>query len=58
MGLLRMVLGAVVVWFVWRMLDGMLGGRRRQAGQGPQPKRRKPDDERLGEYVDYEEIED
>lgn len=58
MGLLRMVLGAVVVWFVWRMLDGMLGGRGRQQPDRPQPKRRKPDDTNLGEYVDYEEIED
>lgn len=58
MGLLRMILGAVVVWFVWRMLDGFLSGQRKQAPQSPRPKRRKPNDERVGEYVDYEEIND
>lgn len=58
MGLLRMVLGAVVVWFVWRLLDRLLsGGQTKQ--QRPTPRRpRRPDDERLGEYVDFEEVDD
>jgi flagellar biosynthesis/type III secretory pathway M-ring protein FliF/YscJ len=58
MGLLRYIVGAIVVWFVWRTLDRLLGGGRRQAQDAPRRKKQRPDDERLGEYVDYEEIED
>ena len=58
MGLLRYIVGAIVVWFVWRTLDRLLGGGRRAAKDPPRRKPQRPDDERLGEYVDYEEIDD
>ncbi|MGB1075420.1 MAG: hypothetical protein ACPGYK_04465 [Flavobacteriales bacterium] len=62
-GLLRTLLTVVTVWFVFRWLDRVFGMRRRHsAGQnGPKPsqgqsKSRQPDDNQVGEYVDYEEI--
>jgi hypothetical protein len=67
-GLFRTLLTIVFVWFVFRWLDRMFGGgrRQRQTGAGrsnPTPRsaggrgrRSKPDDNRVGEYVDYEEI--
>ena len=57
MGLLRMVLGAAVVWVVWRLLDGMLAGTRSAPAERP-TQRQKPDESRVGEYVDFEELED
>lgn len=58
MGLLRYIVGAIVVWFVWRALDRLLGGGRRTQEEAPRRRKQRPDDERLGEYVDYEEIDD
>ena len=61
MGLLRMVVGAAVVWVVWRLLDGMLAGTRRPQHPRPsEPSRRPktPNDEKLGEYVDFEEVQE
>ncbi len=58
MGLLRYIVGAIVVWFVWRALDRLLGGGRRGQQEVPRRRKQRPDDERLGEYVDYEEIDD
>lgn len=62
-GLLRTLLTLVTVWFVFRWLDRVFGMRRRNpAGRSgpmssPRPsKSRKPDDNQVGEYVDYEEI--
>jgi hypothetical protein len=61
MGLMRMIFGAILVWFVWRLLDGFIGGRKPHASPKnrtpPNPKSR-PDDSQVGEYVEYEEIED
>ena len=66
-GLIRTLLTIVLVWFVFRWLDRMFSGRgrvRRKAGDGtsgrrsanPTKRSRKPDDNRVGEYIDYEEI--
>lgn len=66
-GLMRTLLTIVFVWFVFRWLDRMFGGGgrvRRKAGDGasgrrssnPTKRSRKPDDNRVGEYIDYEEI--
>ena len=58
MGLLRYIVGAMVVWFVWRTLDRMFGGGRRTPQNPQRRKKQRPDGDRLGEYVDYEEIDD
>lgn len=61
-GLFRTLVGLVVAWFVFRFLDRLFGGRRRgPAGgsgghRGGRPKAAK--DDHLGEYVDYEEVEE
>lgn len=63
-GLLRTLLTIVFVWFVFRWLDRLFGsgGRSRKSKQGGRRpsrnagKSRKPDDNRVGEYIDYEEI--
>jgi hypothetical protein len=66
-GLLRTLLSIVLVWFVFRWLDRMFGNRNgnrnRNGGRNRNGDRngnrgggRKPDDNRVGEYVDYEEI--
>ena len=55
----------VMVWFVWRWLDQMVGGgRRTQRPSGdrrrpsPSPREARPDDSKEGEYVDFEEVKD
>lgn len=70
-GLLRTLLSIVLVWFVFRWLDRMFGNRNRNRnrngsgngnGNGNWGRNgngnggRTPDDNRVGEYVDYEEI--
>ena len=63
-GLFRTLVGLVVAWFVFRFLDRLFGGRRRpsaprggaaDAGSGPQKPAK---DDHLGEYVDFEEVDD
>ena len=63
-GLFRKLLYIVAVWFIWRWLDRVLGGRRgrftdasstRTTSSGSQ---RRADDSREGEYVDFEEVKD
>lgn len=64
-GLLRTLFYIVMVWFVWRWLDRMVGGgRRTQRPSGetrrpsPSPREARPDDSKEGEYVDFEEVKD
>ena len=72
-GLFRTLVGLVVAWFVFRFLDRLFGGRRRPSaprgrsasGRGvalvpiqvPVPQKPAKDDH-LGEYVDFEEVDD
>lgn len=58
MGLLRLIFGAIVIWFVWRLLDGWMGGGRPPRQNRTSGSKGRPADDRLGEYVDYEEIKD
>lgn len=63
-GLLRTLLTIVFVWFVFRWLDRLFGGgrSRRRAPEGGRRQSdgsrrgKKPNDNRVGEYIDYEEI--
>jgi hypothetical protein len=68
-GFIRTLATIVLVWFAFRWLDRMFGGRRSQSNsQSRANKRRqtgdtksdsrKPKDENIGEYVDFEEIEE
>ena len=67
--MLRSIFYIVLVWVVWRWLDRIFGNRRRKesinrhgGGFGPTPnsnsKSKKPNDDRIGDYVDFEEVED
>lgn len=70
MGLLRFIFYAVVVWFVWRLLDGwVVRSRHRDAdrdrdryddrnrgGGGGRGGNGRMREDKLGEYVDYEEV--
>ena len=67
--MLRSIFYIVLVWVVWRWLDRMFGNRRRKnsihrqgGGSGPtsnsNSKSKKPNDDRIGDYVDFEEVED
>jgi hypothetical protein len=71
-GLLRLIATAALVWFVFRWLDRAFGGgtrgSNRRPGASPPPPRRgtqsnhsstsQPKDDSLGDYVDFEEIEE
>ena len=64
-GLLRTLFYIVMVWFVWRWLDRLVGGGRRTQRPSsdtrrPNPGNRevRPDDSKEGEYVDFEEVKD
>lgn len=65
-GLFRTLVTIVLVWFVFRWLDRMFGARGRRSATS-EGRRSKPDgqsgkratkDEHLGDYVDFEEIDD
>jgi hypothetical protein len=66
---MRSIFYIILVWVIWRLLDRVFGNRRRKNpihrqgnGSGPIPnsnsKRKKPNDDRIGDYVDFEELED
>ena len=69
MGLLRLIATAALVWFVFRWLDRLFGGprnsgqkRTRSTSRGPRDGTRnqnsQPKDDGLGDYVDFEEIDE
>ena len=66
---MRSIFYIVLVWVVWRWLDRAFGNRRRNkhinrpgGASSPKPnsnsKNKKPNDDRIGDYVDFEELED
>ena len=64
-GLLRTLFYIVMVWFVWRWLDRLVGGGRRTQRpssdtrrSNPSSREIRPDDSKEGEYVDFEEVKD
>ncbi|PCJ82611.1 MAG: hypothetical protein COA49_00690 [Bacteroidetes bacterium] len=67
--MLKSIFYIVVVWFVWRWLDRVFGGRSRRGDafgsnvnqpnrQQTPPKNKIPNDDKIGDYVDFEEVED
>ena len=69
MGLLRLIATAALVWFVFRWLDRLFGGPRssgqkrtrstsRGPGNAPRNQASQPKDDGLGDYVDFEEIDE
>ena len=67
MGLLRLIATAALVWFVFRWLDRLFGGprnsgqkRTRSTSRGPGNGNQasQPKDDGLGDYVDFEEIDE
>ena len=69
-GLIRTLGTIIMVWFVFRWLDRMFGGRRRRSGQNSstsntqatsQPdstNKAAPKDAKLGDYIDFEEVDE
>jgi hypothetical protein len=68
-GLLRLIATAALVWFVFRWLDRLFGGPRSSdqkrtdpTSRGPRNSSRnqasQPKDDGLGDYVDFEEIDE
>lgn len=68
-GLIRTLGTIIMVWFVFRWLDRMFGGRRRSRNSAPRgnsdrksPPQRdestQPKDTKLGDYIDFEEVDD
>jgi hypothetical protein len=57
-----------MVWFVWRWLDRLFGRKRRQVNrrdsqqdtpnQANQASNKKPNDVSIGDYVEFEEVEE
>lgn len=67
MGLLKLIATAALVWFVFRWLDRLFGGprnsgpkRTRSTSRGPGPGNQasQSKDDGLGDYVDFEEIDE
>jgi len=66
--MLKSLLYIVVFWFVWRWLDRLFGRKGRQSNrrdsqqetpnQASQASNKKPNDDRIGDYVEFEEVEE
>ena len=61
--MLKSIFYIVVVWIVWRWLDRMFGRKQRPVNrnnrhQSPPSKSspKKPNDDRIGDYVEFEEV--
>ena len=66
--MLKSLLYIVVLWVVWRWLDRLFGRKgwrsnRRESqqktpNQSSQASTKKPNDDRIGDYVEFEEVEE
>ncbi|MBT7652191.1 MAG: hypothetical protein HN563_02635 [Flavobacteriales bacterium] len=66
--MLKSLLYIVVFWFVWRWLDRLFGrkgwranrrdSQREKPNQDSQASNKKPNDDRIGDYVEFEEVEE
>jgi hypothetical protein len=63
-GLFKTLTTIVAVWFIWRQLDRVFGGRRGRFSDATEPTstssgaRKRANDSKEGEYVDFEELKD
>ena len=68
-GLIRTLGTIIMVWFVFRWLDRMFGGRRRSSknrstpnsqatSKQDSPNKAAPKDAKLGDYIDFEEVDE
>jgi len=69
-GLIRTLGTIIMVWFVFRWLDRMFGGRRRRSSQNSSASNAQatseqdstnkaaPKDAKLGDYIDFEEVDE
>jgi hypothetical protein len=66
--MLKSLFYIVVFWFVWRWLDRLFGKKMRATNRrdsqpetpnhASQTSNKKPNDDRIGDYVEFEEVED
>jgi hypothetical protein len=66
--MLKSLFYIIMVWFVWRWLDRLFGRKRRQVNrrdsqqdtpnQANQASNKKPNDVSIGDYVEFEEVEE
>jgi|TARA_B110000495_G_C22399426_1_gene255451 hypothetical protein len=61
---MKFLLYIILSWIVFRWLNRIFGGSRQQPHPPPRPhgdnkpKSKKPDSDKIGDYVDYEEVDD
>ena len=66
--MLKSLLYIVVFWIVWRWLDRLFGrkewrsnrreSQQKRPNQSSQSTTKKPNDDRIGDYVEFDEVED
>lgn len=63
--MLKSLFYIVVFWIVWRWLDRMFGRKQRPVNRNDRPQSppsksspKKPNDDRIGDYVEFEEVEE
>ena len=66
--MLKSLLYIVVFWVVWRWLDRLFGrkewrsnrreSQQKKPNQSSQASTKKPNDDRIGDYVEFEEVEE
>ncbi|MBM55653.1 MAG: hypothetical protein CMB32_03745 [Euryarchaeota archaeon] len=56
---------AIIAWIVFKWMDMLFGGRSRRFNQQnrsqtppPPPKKKKPNSDNIGDYVDFEEVDE
>ena len=60
----KFIFYAVIVWLIFRWMDMLFGRRSKRnnpppRNQAPQPKQhKKPNSDKVGDYVDFEEVDD
>ena len=70
MGIVKLIFSLFVAWLIFRWLDFLFGGKPihqqqhppkqdfRRPGQSGSSKNKKPNSENIGDYIDFEEVDD